>query len=575
MLVRPASVSLTVRRPSVIGTKRIITGDAKRRAVIAMQEFDVLVIGGGASGLRAAIAAKRAGASVGLVSKVHPLRTNSAIAQGGLNAPLGKDDSPDSLAADTLVAGDELGDREVVKTFGREAGKEVTWLERMGVPFNRDKEGRLDLRGFGSNSRNRTCYADDRTGHIVLQVLHEQFQREKIPSFEEWYVTSLVVDGGSCIGAIALGLRPGKLESFSARSLILATGGLARLYLPSTASLGTTGDGQSLAYEAGARLMDMEMIQFHPLVFPKKQGLLVTEATLSAGAVIVDQKGQAIPDLRGLPRHKICLAVHHAMQNGGGSVSLDLRPIGKEILRGHFPQTQELLRTVAGLDATKDLVPIRPLAHRSIGGIETNATGETSVPGLFAVGECACNGLNGAGRLAGNALTEAVVFGKMAGEAAANHAKAGSKKSFPAAKVTDEEHQLARIISAESSKDSLAKIHTELGHLMNEKVGLMRSGTGLQEALAQIQNLKGRYSKLRVKNSSKIYNYELISYLELGSMLTLAEVMAMAAGARTESRGAHQRTDFPERDDSNWKSHTVVSFSGGSAQLQKKPVSAG
>jgi succinate dehydrogenase / fumarate reductase flavoprotein subunit len=540
-----------------------------------MQEFDVLVIGGGASGLRAAIAAKRAGASVGLISKVHPLRTNSAIAQGGLNAPLSKDDSPDSFAADTLLAGDELGDRDVVKAFTQEASKEVIWLERMGVPFNRDKEGRLDFRGFGSNSRNRTCYADDRTGHIVLQVLHEQFQREQVPSFEEWHVTSLVVDGGSCVGAIALGMRAGKLESFSARSVVLATGGFTRLYLPSTASRGTTGDGQSLAYEAGARLMDMEMIQFHPLVFPKKQGLLITEAVLKAGAMIVDQKGKSITDLNGMPRHKICLAIHHAMQNGGGSVSLDLRPIGKEILRGYFPQTQELLRTVAGLDVTKDLVPIQPLAHRPIGGIEANATGETSVAGLFAAGECACNGLNGAGRLAGNALTESVVFGRMVGETAANYAHAGSKKSFPAGKVADEEKQLARIISAESSKDSLGKIHSELGHVMNEKVGLIRSGAGLQEALNQIQSMKDRYAKLRVKNSSKIYNYELTSYLELGSMLTMAEVVALAAGARTESRGAHQRGDFPERDDINWKSHNLVSFVGGSGRLQKKSVSAG
>ena len=539
-----------------------------------MQEFDVLVIGGGASGLRAAIAAKHAGASVGLISKVHPLRTNSAIAQGGMNAPLSKDDSPDSFAADTFLAGDELCDRDVVKAFTQEASKEVLWLERMGVPFNRDKEGRLDLRGFGSNSRNRTCYADDRTGYIVLQVLHEQFQREQIPSFAEWFVTSLVVEGGTCLGAIALGLRNGKLDSFSARSIILASGGFTRLYLPSTASLRTTGDGQSLAYEAGARLMDMEMIQFHPTVFPKKHGLLITEAALNAGALIVNQKGESITDLKGMPRHKICLSIHHAMQNGGGGVSLDLRPIGKEKLRGYFPQTQESLRTVAGLDITKDLVPIRPLAHRPIGGIETNAAGETSVPGLFAVGECACNGLNGAGRLAGNALTEAVVFGRRAGETAAKQATAASKKSFSAVKVADEEKQLARIFSAEPSKDSLGKIHSELGQLMNEKVGLIRSGTGLQEAMGQIQSLKDRYSRLRVKNPSRIYNYELTSYLELGSMLTLAEVVALAAGARAESRGAHQRADFSERDDTNWKSHTLVSFVGGSGQLQKKPVTA-
>jgi succinate dehydrogenase / fumarate reductase flavoprotein subunit len=539
-----------------------------------MQEFDVLVIGGGTAGLRAAIAAKRAGASVALISKVHPLRTNSAIAQGGLNAPLGQDDSPENFAQDTLVAGDDLCDRDVLRIFTQEASKDIIWLERMGVPFNRDKEGRLDRRRFGSNGRNRTCYADDRTGYIVLQVLHEQFQREQIPSFEESYVTSLAVDGGTCLGVSALNLRAGKLESFSARSVVIATGGFTRLYLPSTASYGTTGDGQFLAYGAGARLMDMEMIQFHPTVFPKKQGLLITEAALSEGAAIVDQKGGSITDPKGLPRHKICLSIHHAMQNGGGTVSLDLRSIGKEKLRASFPQTQESLRTVAGLDVTKDLVPVRPVAHRPMGGIETNAAGETSIAGLFAVGECASNGLNGAGRLAGNTLSEAMVFGRTVGEAAAKHATAAAKKNFPTTMVADQEKRLVTISSGDSSKDTLGKIHSELGSLMNEKVGLIRHHTGLQEALGQIQSLKDRYSKLRVKNPSRIYNYELTSYLELGSMLTLAEVVASAAQSRTESRGAHQRTDFPEPDDTNWKSHTLATSVGGSVQLQKKPVAS-
>ena len=537
-----------------------------------MQEFDVLVIGGGASGLRAAIAAKRAGATVALVTKVHPLRTNSGVAQGGLNAPLGKDDSPESFAADTLLAGDGLCDREVVRSFAAQASKEIIWLERMGVPFNRNGEGRLDLRHFGSNGKRRTCYADDRTGHIVLQVLHEQFQRAEIPSFEEWFVTSLAVNGNGCAGAIALSLRSGRFDLFGARAVILATGGFTRLYLPSTASLGTTGDGQSLAYNAGARLMDMEMIQFHPTVFPKNQALLITEAALSEGAVMVDQKGEAIPVAKGLARERICLSIHNALQNGGGSVSIDLRPIGKDKLLSRFPQTHELVRAVAGLDITKEPIPIRPAAHRPVGGIETTATGETSLPGLFAVGECACNGLNGAGRLAGNTLTESVVFGKKVGEAAANHAKTASKKSLPPAKLSDEEKRVAAIASANSSEDSLGKIHSDLGKLMNQKVGLIRDQTGLQEALDQIHRLRGRHGMLRVRNLSRIYNYELTTYLELGSMLTLAEIVAQAALARMESRGAHQRTDFPQKDDQNWSSHTLVSLAQGEPRWNKKPV---
>ena len=537
-----------------------------------MQEFDVLVVGGGASGLRAAIAAKHAGASVALITKVHPLRTNTAIAQGGLNAPLGKDDSAEIFAGDTLLAGDGLCDRNVARTFAQEASADVIWLERMGVPFNRDQEGRLDRRPFGSNSRRRTCYADDRTGHIVLQVLHEQFQRHQIPSFEEWFVTSLAVDGDSCLGVLALGLRSGRLDAFAARAVILAAGGFTRLYLPSTASLGTTGDGQSLAYKAGARLMDMEMIQFHPTVFPKGQGLLITESVLGEGAEIVNDKGEAILASKAVPRHTLSVSLHEAMQNGSGSVALDLKRIGKEKLMSRFPQTAESARTVAGIDITKESVPIMPLAHRPMGGIETNAVGETSIAGLFAVGECACNGLNGAGRLAGNTLTEAVTFGRKVGEAAARYAKGAAKRGFPAAKLTDEERRLASISGGGSSGDSPGKIHSELGKLMNEKVGLVRNGAGLKEALERIPGLKERYRKIRVRNPSRIYNYELTSYLELESMLNLAEIVTLAAQARTESRGAHRRADFPGRDDKSWSCHTVVSLVKGDPQLRTKPV---
>ena len=537
-----------------------------------MPEFDVVVIGGGVSGLRAAIAAKRAGASVALISKTHPLKSNSAVAQGGINAPLGKDDSPEAFAQDTLAAGDGLCERSVVQSFAAEAAREVLWLDRMGVPFNRDKEGRLDRRAFGSNSRSRSCFADDRTGHIVLQVLYEQFQREGIARFEEWFATSLAVDGGACLGAVALGLRSGKLDSFAARAVILATGSFTRMFFPSTVSVGTTGDGQALAYQSGAALMDMEMVQYHPTVFPKGQGLLITEATLGGGAEIVNQQGAAIQIVKGAPRDKLCQAIVAAAQNGGGSTCLDLKPMGKDKILSHFPQTHELLRSVAGLDCTKDLIPIHPVAHRPMGGIETKASGETSLAGLFAVGECACNGLNGAGRLAGNTLAEAVVFGKKVGEAAAAYAKSAAKKSFPAAKLAAEEKKLAALGSGDSAGDTLGNVQAEVGRLMNEKVGLTRDAGGLQAALDGIKKLQERHQRLRVRNPSKIYNYELTSHFEVGAMLTLAEVVALAAQARKESRGAHYRKDFPAADDGNWKNHTVARLSQGAAQIEKKPV---
>jgi succinate dehydrogenase / fumarate reductase, flavoprotein subunit len=538
-------------------------------------DFDVLIIGGGVAGLRAAIAAKRAGASVAMVTKVHPLRTNSAVAAGGLNAPLGGDDSVADFVQDILAVGENLNDPQIVNTFAAEARDEIIWLDRMGVPFNRDVAGKLARRRFGANRRNRTCYADDRTGHVILQVAYEQFQRERIPIFLDTFVTSLTVDNATSLGAIALGLRTGSLDLLTARAVVFAMGGFTRLYLPSTASIGTTGDGHSLAYLAGARLMDMEMIQFHPTVFPGGPGLLITEAALAEGGEIVNQNGEAIIEAKFEPREKLSRSIHQTLQNGSGSAFLDLRSLGKDKLASGLPQTCELVAAVAGLDASKQTLPIYPSAHRSIGGIETDEAGRTSVNGLFAVGECACNGLNGAGRLAGNTLTEALVFGRRAGEAAASYARAEQKKNPPTSRLNDEERRLSSVTNpgaVSAGADSPLKLYTELGKLMNDRVGLVRDGSSLQAALDQVRTLKERYASIRLRNSSRIYNSELTSYLEVGSLLNIAELVTMAAQARTESRGAHYRTDFPERNDSQWNCHTIVSHVDGVPNVVTKPT---
>jgi succinate dehydrogenase/fumarate reductase flavoprotein subunit len=539
-----------------------------------MQEFDVLIVGGGAAGLRAASAAKQAGASVAVVTKVHPLRTNSGLAQGGLNAPLGKDDSPEIFAEDIVQAGDGLCERAAVRELVERARDEAIRLERSGVPFNRDAEGRIDLRPFGSNRRRRSCYADDRTGHIVLQVLHEQLLKDRIPCFEEWYVMRLAVENGRCVGVAALGLKNGCIEAIATRAVILATGGYTRSYLPSTASLGTTGDGLVLAYEAGARLKNLEMVQFHPTVVPVGPGLLVTEAVLSEGAEIVTATGEAVPNSRHAPRHSICAAVSGAgAASNGSGLFLDLKRMGKEKILSRFPQTYELARAVAGVDVTKDLLPIRPAAHRSIGGIETDIDGQTAAAGLFAVGESAYNGLNGADRLAGNTLTEALVFGKRVGEAAARYAKSAAKSSVSSALLGQEEKRIAGLTGGESADDSLMKIHAELGRLMSEKVGLARDAQGLTEAVARIRELQQRHAKIRVRNPSRVYNSDLTGYMELGSMLKLAELVALSAEARTESRGAHRRSDFPQRDDQKWRCHTTVK-ADGTPRVEKKEAAA-
>ena len=538
-----------------------------------MQEFDVVVVGGGAAGLRAAIAAKQAGAKVALLSKVHPLRTNTALAQGGINAPLGPDDSPEAYAGDILAAGDGLCDPAVVQSFALQAADAVMWLERMGAPFNRGADGRFDRRKFGSNSRARSLYVDDRTGHVVMQVLYEQFQRERIALFADWFVTALAIESARCVGVTALGLSTGALDGFAARAVILATGGFTRMYLPSTVSLGTTGDGQNLAYQAGVPLMNLEMVQFHPLVYPGGNALMISEAVLAEGGQVVTGDGQPIANLAGATRDKMCLAIQQASR-GGAAVSLDLTLIGSQKLRARFPQTVELLRTVAGLDAAKDLIPIRPVAHRPAGGIEVNTAGQTPMHGLFACGECACNGLNGAGRLAGNVLTEAVVFGARAGEAAAAYAKSAPATSFPAGRLDEEKKRLEALVSNDKIDDTAGRIHAELGALMDRNVGAMRDAASLQATRDQLHALKERYARLRVRNQSAVYNYELVAYLELGAMINLAEALVVAAAARKESRGAHRRSDHPARDDRTGISHTVITIVQGAPQADTRPVVA-
>ena len=507
-----------------------------------------------------------------VLSKVHPLRTNSALSPGGLNAPLGSDDSAEKFAQDISSAGDGLCDTEAVNILAADAAREVVWLERVGVPFNRDADGRIDRRALGSSSVQRAAYADDRTGHTVLHVLHEQFQREDIPCFAEWFVTSLIQEGGVCTGAVALGHRSGQIETFEAGAVVLATGGATQLYRPCTSAVGTTGDGLMLAYDLGVGLVDLEMVQFHPTVYSDTRTALISEATLGEGAKLVNAEGETLVNATGLSRAQLAAEVYKAGHNGGGPVSLDLRPVGN--LASRFPGALEVVKSMAGLDATQSPVPVRPVAHRPMGGIETNAAGETSVAGLFAVGECAHNGLNGAGRLPGNTLTEAVVFGKRVGEAAAAHAKSAGAGDAGGGRAAQDGERVAEITSGGSSGDTMGAIHRELGELMNANLGVTRADAGLAEAQDKIRALQQRHAALRVNNKSRIYNYALTGYIELGNLLKLAEATALAARGRAESRGAHLRSDHPEKDDSNWKAHTVVRSQDGSPTLDTRPVSA-
>ena len=395
-----------------------------------MPEHDVIVVGGGFAGMRAALAAKAAGADVALVSKVHPLRSHSSGSHSGINAALAPDDSWESHAQDTIVAGADLSERDAVEVLCREGIEDVIQLEHMGVIFSRDGAGRIDVMPFAGSSRPRTCYVGDSAGHIILQVLYEQLLRHQVQTYDEWFATSLMIEDGNCRGVIALELSSGGLQQLYADAVVLATGGFGRMYEPSTSSYAATADGVALAYLAGASLMDMEMVQYHPTTL-KGKGVVITEAARGEGAYLVNAGGDRFmasssPEAMEMATRDVCArAVEEEIRQGrgvDGCVFLDFRHLDKARLDDRLPETQLLVNRLADIHLKEALVPVRPAMHRPIGGIRVDLQGASGVPGLYAAGECACGGVHGANRLGGNSLLECIVFGRRAGEAAAAHA---------------------------------------------------------------------------------------------------------------------------------------------------------
>ena len=395
-----------------------------------MPEHDIVVVGGGFSGMRAAIAAKDAGADVALVSKVHPLRSQSSGVHSGINAALGPDDTWQSHADDTIKSGDYMSDQDAVEIMCQEAIRDVVQLEHMGVIFSRDGQGRIDVMPFAGSSRPRTCYVGDSAGHIILQVLYEQLLKRRVPTYDEWFVTSLLVEDGVCRGVVAQDMSSGNLQPFYAKAVVLATGGLGRMYQPSTSAFTATADGVALAYRAGVPLMDMEMVQYHPTTL-KGRGVVITEAARGEGAYLVNKEGDrfmasyAPQAMEMAARDLCCRAVETEITAGRGDecVFLDFRHLDKDRIEDRLPETRLLVKNLAGIDLEKDMVPVQPAMHRPIGGIRTDVRGATTMPGLYAAGECACVGVHGANRLGGNSLLECIVFGRRAGEAAGEYAK--------------------------------------------------------------------------------------------------------------------------------------------------------
>ena len=524
---------------------------------------DVLVVGGGIAGLRAALAASSRGALVAIASRSHPTRSYSVAIQDGLNAALLAGDSPEAHAADTNTWGDGLCVPEVVDAVCGAAPELVRELDRFGVPFNRNGSELACLQLRGARSA-RAAFVEDMSGLVLTQTLYEQAVRAGVTFYEEWTATSLAVQDGTCAGVAALELASGELQMLSAKAVVLATGGPRRLYEPSTASLHCTGDGIAMAYRAGAPLVDMEFVQYHPAVL-KGHRLAITEICWAHGAALrtADGTGLAAEDLR---------AIQRAADTNGGGVELS-GEWDADKTQAFFFNTWYRVKQLTGLDMTEEALPVRPAMHRLLGGIAVDATGATAIRGLYAAGECAGTGFHGAAGLDGNFLLSAVASGKAAGLSAADHAGTATSAEAP-----DEPLERDRVLVSGALKrqggEPLAAMRRELAGLMHLKAGLVREAGGLQEAAQRIAEMKETYGSLGAGSEGRGYNFGLAQYLDTGSLLDVAEAIVASAGAREESRGVHFRSDHTSRDDARWGGHQLVTAADEGPVLHESPVVA-
>jgi succinate dehydrogenase / fumarate reductase flavoprotein subunit len=556
-----------------------------------MVDHDVLVVGAGLAGMRAAIAAHRSGANVAMISKVHPVRSHSNAAQGGINAALrGEDDSVDSHVYDTVKGSDYLGDQDAIELMCKEAPAEIIALEHMGVIFNRDEEGRLGTRAFGGASYARTFFVADITGQAILHVMYEQILKLGVRSYEEWFVTDLIVEDGECRGVVAMDMLTGKMQAVTAKAVILASGGVGRVYEPSTNALICTGDGMAQAYRMGASLMDMEMVQYHPTTL-MGNGVLLTEAARGEGAYLLNSKGERFmegyaPRMKELASRDVVSRSEQTEIEAGrgvnGCVLLDLRHLGRDLIMTKLSYIHEVAMDFANVDIAEEPVPIRPGQHYIMGGIKADIDGRTwdstgeerwaGVKGLFTAGETACVSVHGGNRLGANSLLETVVFGKIAGEVATAYARELGDVRVSSTHLSDSEAQLKAIADRPDNGDLTAKLRMEMGETMNEHLAVFRTEEGMQIAQAKVRDLQERYKALPLRNKGRIYNTDLIFNLELGNMLTVAETIIASGLARKESRGAHFRLDMQERDDKEWLKHTVVSSTTDGPLMSYLPV---
>ncbi len=545
-----------------------------------MLQHDVVVVGAGLAGQRAALAAAKAGRDVALVSKLHPLRSHSGAAQGGINAAIGKEDSVETHIYDTVKGSDYLGDQDAIEFFCQQAGPTVIEMEHFGTIFSRGEDGSLARRAFGGAGFPRTIYAADRTGLALLQGIYEHLATETIRMYDEWFLLSIIVRDGRAQGITLFDRKTSKIEGIAAKAVIIATGPFGRMYGRTTNAHSCTGDGVAVAYRAGANLKDMEFVQFHPTAL-LESSILITEGARGEGGILKNAQGERFmtryaPHVLDLAsRDVVSRAIVTEVKEGrgfpGGYVHLELMHLGKEKIESRLQEICDFSRTYAGIDPVTQPIPVSPAQHYMMGGIGTNMMGETNIPGLYAAGEAACVSLHGANRLGGNSLLETLVFGKQAGLAAAEYAtKAGDAMLQPG----DLDREAARFQALWNRKDGESPwaIRAELQQTMDKLVGIFRAPEELFDALRAVRRLQERYRNVRVQDQSTTYNIDLSDALEVGNLVDLAEVIVVGAIARTESRGAHTRVDFPTRDDQNWMKHTIARRTPGGPELSYAPV---
>jgi len=561
---------------------------------------DVLLVGGGGAGLRAAIAVAETNPKlrIAVISKVYPMRSHTVAAEGGAAGVAKPDDSLDEHCYDTISGGDWLCDQDAVEAFVKEAPQELLRLEHWGCPWSREPDGHIAVRAFGGMKKKRTWFAADKTGfHILHTLFQTTLKYNEIHRYDEWFVTKLLVDDGRVQGVVAIELMSGRIQAITAKSVIICTGGCGRVFPYTTNAAIKTGDGMALVFRAGGPLKDMEFVQYHPTGLPFT-GILITEAARAEGGYLINKDGyrylqdynlgkpEPKPVLRCMelgPRDRLSQAFVKEFEKGrtmdgpyGPVVHLDLRHLGAKLINQKLPFVRELCLKYEGLDPVTQLIPVRPVVHYMMGGISTDIDGATPLRGLYAAGECACVSINGANRLGSNSLPEILVFGARAGKIAAEYASGvPDTVSVPIFRQAEEERRRLEqdFLRKTGGKERVATIREEMQKAVEDGAGIYRTENSLRAAEAKLVELRERAQNISIDDHSRTFNTELLSALELTCMLEVAATMVHSALHRTESRGAHQRTDYPARDDARFLAHSVVTRSpDGSIHIEYKPV---